>query len=104
MKCGVVIFPGSNCDEDMVHVLGTILGRKVERLWHKEHDLKGCELIVLPGGFSYGTTCVPAPSPGSHRSCRRWPPMRKREGLSSAYAMASKCFARPVVARGPAPQ
>ncbi|MBK6540024.1 MAG: phosphoribosylformylglycinamidine synthase subunit PurQ [Flavobacteriales bacterium] len=54
MKCGVVIFPGSNCDEDMVHVLGTILGRKVERLWHKEHDLKGCELIVLPGGFSYG--------------------------------------------------
>lgn len=54
MKCGVVIFPGSNCDEDMVHVLGTLLGKQVERLWHKEHDLKGCELIVLPGGFSYG--------------------------------------------------
>ncbi|MCB0793908.1 MAG: phosphoribosylformylglycinamidine synthase subunit PurQ [Flavobacteriales bacterium] len=54
MKCGVVVFPGSNCDEDMVFVLATVLNRKVERLWHKEHDLKGCELIVLPGGFSYG--------------------------------------------------
>lgn len=54
MKCGVVIFPGSNCDADMIHVLGTLMGRPVERLWHKEHDLKDCDLVVLPGGFSYG--------------------------------------------------
>ncbi|MCB9171248.1 MAG: phosphoribosylformylglycinamidine synthase subunit PurQ [Flavobacteriales bacterium] len=54
MKCGVVVFPGSNCDEDMVHVLGDIMGQPVERLWHKEHDLKDSDLIVLPGGFSYG--------------------------------------------------
>ncbi len=54
MKFGVVIFPGSNCDEDMVYVLETIMGQEVERLWHKDTDLKGCDFIVLPGGFSYG--------------------------------------------------
>ena len=53
-KFGVVIFPGSNCDEDMIHVLETIMGQQVARLWHKDHDLKGCDFIVLPGGFSYG--------------------------------------------------
>lgn len=54
MKFGVVTFPGSNCDEDMVYVLGNLLGQKVERLWHKDHDLKGVDFVVLPGGFSYG--------------------------------------------------
>lgn len=54
MKFGVVIFPGSNCDEDMVYVLQHIMGQKTERLWHKDKDLKGCDFIVLPGGFSYG--------------------------------------------------
>ena len=54
MKFGVVTFPGSNCDEDMVYVLETILGNTVERLWHKDTDLKGADFIVLPGGFSYG--------------------------------------------------
>lgn len=54
MKAGVVIFPGSNCDEDMVQALERVSGTGVERLWHKEHDLKGCDLVVLPGGFSFG--------------------------------------------------
>ena len=54
MKFGVVVFPGSNCDEDMIYVLQNIMGQKVERLWHKEKDLNGCDFIVLPGGFSYG--------------------------------------------------
>ena len=54
MKFGVVIFPGSNCDEDMVYVLQEIMGFPVERLWHKERDLKGCDFVVLPGGFTYG--------------------------------------------------
>ena len=54
MKFGVVTFPGSNCDEDMVYVLETKLGQKVERLWHKDTDLKGVDFVVLPGGFSYG--------------------------------------------------
>jgi len=54
MKFGVVIFPGSNCDEDIIYVLERIMGQQVVRLWHKDHDLQGAEFIVLPGGFSYG--------------------------------------------------
>lgn len=54
MKFGVVIFPGSNCDQDMIYVLRNILGQQVEELWHKDTDLKGCDFIVLPGGFSFG--------------------------------------------------
>jgi len=54
MKFGVVTFPGSNCDQDMVYVLETIMGQEVEKLWHKDADLKGVDFIVLPGGFSYG--------------------------------------------------
>jgi len=54
MKFGVVVFPGSNCDEDMVYVLRNIMNQQVEKLWHKDHTLKGCDFIVLPGGFSYG--------------------------------------------------
>jgi len=54
MKCGVVVFPGSNCDHDVYHVLKHVLEQEVTFLWHGEEDLQGCELIVLPGGFSYG--------------------------------------------------
>lgn len=54
MKFGVVTFPGSNCDEDMVYVLEQMMGQKVEKLWHKDTDLKGVDFVVLPGGFSYG--------------------------------------------------
>jgi phosphoribosylformylglycinamidine synthase len=54
MKFGVVIFPGSNCDQDMIYVLETIMRQRVVRLWHKDHDLQGCDFIILPGGFSYG--------------------------------------------------
>ncbi len=54
MKFGVVVFPGSNCDEDTIHVLGNVLKQPVVRLWHKDTDLQQCDCIVLPGGFSYG--------------------------------------------------
>jgi phosphoribosylformylglycinamidine synthase I len=57
MKFGVVVFPGSNCDDDMVHVLKTITGAQVEKIWHKTSDLSAYstdDCIVLPGGFSYG--------------------------------------------------
>lgn len=54
MKFGVVTFPGSNCDEDMIYVLESIMGFEVARLWHKDHSLQGAEFVVLPGGFSYG--------------------------------------------------
>lgn len=54
MKFGVVVFPGSNCDQDMIYVLDKIMGQEVVELWHKETDLKGVDVVVLPGGFSYG--------------------------------------------------
>jgi phosphoribosylformylglycinamidine synthase I len=54
MKFGVVIFPGSNCDEDIINTLERLTGQPVARLWHKDHDLQGADFIVLPGGFSFG--------------------------------------------------
>ncbi len=54
MKAGVVIFPGSNCDQDLINVLKVVSGNEVVELWHKDTDLKGCDHIFLPGGFSYG--------------------------------------------------
>lgn len=54
MKFGVVVFPGSNCDQDMIYTLRDIMGQEVVELWHKDTDLQGCDMIMLPGGFSYG--------------------------------------------------
>ena len=54
MKFGVVIFPGSNCDHDMIYVLRDILEQEVVQLWHKDTDLQNVDGILLPGGFSYG--------------------------------------------------
>jgi phosphoribosylformylglycinamidine synthase I len=54
MKFGVVVFPGSNCDQDVIYVLEHVLGQEVVRLWHKDHDLQGADFIILPGGFSFG--------------------------------------------------
>jgi len=54
VKFGVVLFPGSNCDADAVHVLKDVLGQPTVELWHKDRDLQGCETIIIPGGFSYG--------------------------------------------------
>jgi len=54
MKIGVVTFPGSNCNMDIVHALRNNLQYEVVELWHKDSDLQGVEAVVLPGGFSYG--------------------------------------------------
>lgn len=54
MKFGVVVFPGSNCDYDTYYVLKEVLNQPTFFLWHKDHDLKGVDCVVLPGGFSYG--------------------------------------------------
>ncbi|HET7119298.1 MAG TPA: phosphoribosylformylglycinamidine synthase subunit PurQ [Hanamia sp.] len=57
MKFGVVIFPGSNCDRDMIHALQNDLNQEVITLWHKDKDLSmfsTSDCIVLPGGFSFG--------------------------------------------------
>ncbi|MFP4663058.1 MAG: phosphoribosylformylglycinamidine synthase subunit PurQ [Bacteroidales bacterium] len=54
MKFGVLIFPGSNCDHDMMYVLRDKLDQDVVELWHKDNDLQNVDAIMLPGGFSYG--------------------------------------------------
>lgn len=54
MKFGVITFPGSNCDHDLLYCLEQISGKKPVNLWHKDHDLQGCDMVFCPGGFSYG--------------------------------------------------
>ena len=54
MKFGIVTFPGSNCDYDAYHAVVDALGQDAVYLWHKDHDLQGSDVVVLPGGFSYG--------------------------------------------------
>ncbi len=53
-KFGVVIFPGSNCDRDVIYVLKDHLRQPTVSLWHKDHDLQDVDVVILPGGFSYG--------------------------------------------------
>jgi phosphoribosylformylglycinamidine synthase subunit PurQ / glutaminase len=54
MRWGVVTFPGSNDDHDVLYALAHVLGEHAVSLWHKDRDLKGVDCVVLPGGFSYG--------------------------------------------------
>jgi phosphoribosylformylglycinamidine synthase I len=54
MKFGVVTFPGSNGDYDAYQAVMETLGEEAVFLWHKDHDLQGSDVIILPGGFSYG--------------------------------------------------
>ncbi len=54
IKFGIVVFPGSNCDRDSFRAVKNIFNSDAEFLWHKERDLKGSRVIILPGGFSYG--------------------------------------------------
>ena len=54
MKFGIVTFPGSNCDYDAYRAIVDTLGEDAVYIWHKDHDLQGSDVIILPGGFSYG--------------------------------------------------
>ncbi len=54
MKVGVIVFPGSNCDRDMYHVLTDVFNLKTEFFWHEKSLPKNIDAVVLPGGFSYG--------------------------------------------------
>ncbi len=54
MKCGIVVFPGSNCDRDVAWVTEHLLGLPTRFIWHEETDLGELDLVILPGGFSYG--------------------------------------------------
>jgi phosphoribosylformylglycinamidine synthase len=54
VKVGIVTFPGSNCDYDAYHAVRDVLGEEAVYLWHRDHDLQNSDVVVLPGGFSYG--------------------------------------------------
>jgi phosphoribosylformylglycinamidine synthase len=54
MRFGIVVFPGSNCDEDAFHAAKEVFAQDAEYLWHKDTDLKGADVLVLPGGFAHG--------------------------------------------------
>ncbi len=54
MKFGVIIFPGSNCDQDSYHAAVAATGQQATFLWHESHDLENCDAIIVPGGFAYG--------------------------------------------------
>jgi len=54
MKFGIVTFPGSNCDYDAYRAAVDTLGEEAVYIWHKDHDLQGSDVVILPGGFSYG--------------------------------------------------
>ena len=54
MKTGIVVFPGSNCDRDVHHVLNDVVGINAEYVWHTEKSIEDYDALILPGGFSYG--------------------------------------------------
>jgi len=54
MKFAIVVFPGSNCDHDAYHAARDVLGQQAEYIWHKDTDLKGADVVILPGGFAHG--------------------------------------------------
>lgn len=54
MNFGVIVFPGSNCDHDCLHVISSVLGQQAVPVWHKDTSLAGLDAVILPGGFSYG--------------------------------------------------
>src|ERR671922_1930852 len=54
MRASVIVFPGSNCDRDVKVALEAVMGRRVTMVWHGEASVPASDLIVLPGGFSYG--------------------------------------------------
>lgn len=54
MKFGVIVFPGSNCDHDAFYTIGSLMKKDVTFLWHKDHSLQNVDVVIVPGGFSYG--------------------------------------------------
>ncbi|MEL6350360.1 MAG: phosphoribosylformylglycinamidine synthase subunit PurQ [Cyanobacteria bacterium J06627_28] len=54
MNFGVIVFPGANCDRDVAYVLRDLLGQPTKMIWHEDSDLSDIDVVVVPGGFSYG--------------------------------------------------
>src|SRR4029078_3550649 len=75
IKFAVIVFPGSNCDQDAYHAATAVLGQHAELVWHKDTDLKGADAVILPGGFAHGdylrTGAIAGFSPGHSALSRR---------------------------------
>ena len=54
MKFGILVFPGSNCDQDCFHIAKDLLGCEADYIWHGDRSLKDADVLILPGGFAYG--------------------------------------------------
>jgi phosphoribosylformylglycinamidine synthase subunit PurQ / glutaminase len=54
MTFGVIVFPGSNCEQDAYHAATAVLGQQARYIWHKDTEIKGVDVLVLPGGFAHG--------------------------------------------------
>ncbi len=97
MKTGVVVFPGSNCDHDTYHVLKHVVGTDARFIWHGDAHLHDCDVIVLPGGFSYGDYLRTGFAiGGSSSSAARWISEPSAPTWPSpAPTSLGKCFACP---------
>ena len=92
-KVGVLLFPGSNCEQDVVEAFAG-LGADADLIWHGDRSLGGADAVVVPGGFAHGDYLRPGAIARFSRSWRRWPSSPLRAGRSSASATASRCFVR----------
>ena len=88
MKFAVIVFPGSNCDQDAYHAAATSLGQSAEYIWHKDTDLKGADVVILPGGFAHGDYLR------TGAMARFSPIMREVRGLRAARRSGSRHLQR----------
>ncbi len=81
MRFGVVVFPGSNCDQDCFWVVNRVLKQSVRYIWHQEADIRGLDCIIIPGGFSYGDYLRPGAIARFSRVMKSIVKFAKRGGL-----------------------
>lgn len=95
MKAAVVVFPGSNCDTDCFHALHDVAKQQVEYVWHKQASLPKVDLVVLPGGFSYGdylrTGAIARFSPAMEAVRKHAAEGRKVIGICNGFQILLEC-------------
>ena len=90
MKFAVIVFPGSNCDVDLMYAIKDVMGEEAEYVWHDETSLAGFDGVLLPGGFSYGDYLRCGASHVSRILWQKSFVLQKKENRSLVRAMASR--------------